>query len=217
VLVYPSSMQVSNRALQTFADGLRHHRRSLGSRWRRLPAGRQALLVLAHLTKARPTPHSQMGWSSATARSSAPTAARHSTNRPRYLPSMQPNELHEPGATGRRSRRGLAARPGRTSRRGGPAAPGRTPEGGPHVSIWSCAARSSAVTRCSRRTRAGAASCGSTSTSTATPAPGSARAIKRAGRAWSRSCCCAVAGRSGPSPPPGCVEERMYPGRRFGL
>jgi hypothetical protein len=45
VLVYPSLMQVSNRALQTLADALRHHRRSLGSRWRRLPAERQALLV----------------------------------------------------------------------------------------------------------------------------------------------------------------------------
>src|SRR4051794_28187246 len=44
-------MQVSNRALQTLADALRHHRRSLGSRWRRLPAERQALLVLAHLNK----------------------------------------------------------------------------------------------------------------------------------------------------------------------
>ena len=49
MLVYPSSMQVSNRALQTLAEALRHHRRSLGSRWRRLPAERQALLVLAHL------------------------------------------------------------------------------------------------------------------------------------------------------------------------
>src|SRR5918995_1373855 len=51
VLVYPSLMQVSNRALQTLADALRHHRRSLGSRWRRLPAEQQALLVLAHLNK----------------------------------------------------------------------------------------------------------------------------------------------------------------------
>ncbi len=52
MLVYPSSMQVSNRAaLQTLADALRHHRTILGSRWRRLPAGRQALLVLAHLNK----------------------------------------------------------------------------------------------------------------------------------------------------------------------
>ncbi len=31
--------------------GLRHRRRHIGSRWRRLSAGRQALLVLAHLRK----------------------------------------------------------------------------------------------------------------------------------------------------------------------
>src|SRR6185312_1678735 len=51
VLVYPSSMPVSNRALQVLADALRHRRTAMGSRWRRLPPGRQALLVLAHLRK----------------------------------------------------------------------------------------------------------------------------------------------------------------------
>jgi DDE superfamily endonuclease/Helix-turn-helix of DDE superfamily endonuclease len=44
-------MPVSNRALQVLADALRQRRSELGSRWRRLPAGRQALLVLAHLRK----------------------------------------------------------------------------------------------------------------------------------------------------------------------
>ena len=51
MLSYPSSMQVSNRALIVLADALRHRRTVLGSRWRRLPAGEQALLVLAHLNK----------------------------------------------------------------------------------------------------------------------------------------------------------------------
>ena len=51
VLVYPSSMPVSNRALQVLTDALRQHRTAMGSRWRRLPPGRQALLVLAHLRK----------------------------------------------------------------------------------------------------------------------------------------------------------------------
>jgi hypothetical protein len=51
VLVYPSSMPVSNRALQVLADGLRHRRSAMGSRWRRLSAGQQALLVLAYLNK----------------------------------------------------------------------------------------------------------------------------------------------------------------------
>jgi hypothetical protein len=44
-------MSVSNRALQVVADALRQRRSAMGSRGRRLPAGRQALLVLAHLTK----------------------------------------------------------------------------------------------------------------------------------------------------------------------
>ena len=51
MLVYPSSMPVSNRALQVLADALRQRRSAVGSRWRRLPAGEQALLVLAHLNK----------------------------------------------------------------------------------------------------------------------------------------------------------------------
>ena len=51
MLVYPSSMPVFNRALQILSDALRHHRRVLGSRWRWLSPGQQALLVLAHLNK----------------------------------------------------------------------------------------------------------------------------------------------------------------------
>jgi hypothetical protein len=51
VLVYPSSMPVSNRALQTLADALRHRRTVMRTRWRRLTPGEQALLVLAHLNK----------------------------------------------------------------------------------------------------------------------------------------------------------------------
>src|SRR4051794_2162428 len=44
-------MPVSNRALQVLADALRQRRSAIGSRWRRLSAGEQALLVLAHLNK----------------------------------------------------------------------------------------------------------------------------------------------------------------------
>src|SRR6476659_352904 len=44
-------MPVSNRALQVLADALRRHRTAMGSRWRRLSACEQALLVLAHLNK----------------------------------------------------------------------------------------------------------------------------------------------------------------------
>ena len=48
---YPAGMTVSNRALIMLADALRHHRSELGTRWRRLDVGAQALLVIAHLRK----------------------------------------------------------------------------------------------------------------------------------------------------------------------
>jgi hypothetical protein len=48
---YPAGMTVSNRALNMLADALRHRRRTIGTRWRRLEAGQQALLVVAHLRK----------------------------------------------------------------------------------------------------------------------------------------------------------------------
>ena len=47
MLSYPSAMSVSNRALVTLTDALRHHRSVLGTRWRRLQVGDQAQLELA--------------------------------------------------------------------------------------------------------------------------------------------------------------------------
>lgn len=44
-------MTVSTRALRLLADALRGHRRQRATRWRKLTAGRQALLVVAHLRK----------------------------------------------------------------------------------------------------------------------------------------------------------------------
>jgi DDE superfamily endonuclease/Helix-turn-helix of DDE superfamily endonuclease len=49
VLSYPSTIPVSTRTLTHLTGLLRTERTRLGSRWRRLPPGRQALLVLAHL------------------------------------------------------------------------------------------------------------------------------------------------------------------------
>ena len=51
MLSYPSGMSVSSRALQLLAGALRHRRSELRTRWRRLDAGRQALLVVAYLRK----------------------------------------------------------------------------------------------------------------------------------------------------------------------
>ncbi|MEU5047425.1 IS5 family transposase [Streptomyces griseorubiginosus] len=54
MLVYPSGVDVSNSALRFLAARLRERRRVLGTRWRRLSAGRQALLALAHLRNGQP-------------------------------------------------------------------------------------------------------------------------------------------------------------------
>ncbi|MFD9042041.1 transposase family protein [Streptomyces bottropensis] len=49
MLVYPSGIDLSSRTLGHLSGLLAGHRRRIGSRWRRLTCGRQALLVLAHL------------------------------------------------------------------------------------------------------------------------------------------------------------------------
>jgi hypothetical protein len=49
VLSYPSTITLSSRTLNYLADRIRSHRNQRRSRWRRLDAGRQALLALAHL------------------------------------------------------------------------------------------------------------------------------------------------------------------------
>ena len=49
MLSYPSGMNVSSRALGMLADALRRHRNQRATRWRKLTAGRQALLVIAYL------------------------------------------------------------------------------------------------------------------------------------------------------------------------
>jgi hypothetical protein len=48
---YPAGITVSNHALIRLSDALRHRRAAVGTRWRRLSAGEQALLVVAHLRK----------------------------------------------------------------------------------------------------------------------------------------------------------------------
>ena len=51
MLVYPSAMTVSTKALTFVAEALRVHRLRRGTRWRLLSSGRQALMLLAHLRK----------------------------------------------------------------------------------------------------------------------------------------------------------------------
>ncbi|WP_306339236.1 transposase family protein [Streptomyces sp. AS13] len=49
MLVFPSSIDLSTRTLRFLTGQLTARRREIGTRWRRLPAARQALLALAHL------------------------------------------------------------------------------------------------------------------------------------------------------------------------
>ena len=51
MISYPAGMIMSNRALIMLSDALRRRRTERGTRWRRLRAGEQALLVVAHLRK----------------------------------------------------------------------------------------------------------------------------------------------------------------------
>ncbi len=49
MLVYLAGIDLSSSTLRRVANLIAAHRRVIGSRWRRLAPGRQALLVLGHL------------------------------------------------------------------------------------------------------------------------------------------------------------------------
>lgn len=51
MLFYRAALDLSPSAREFVADLVRRHRAELGSRWRRLPPGRQALLVLVYLRR----------------------------------------------------------------------------------------------------------------------------------------------------------------------
>ena len=49
MLFYPAALPLSSQTLNYAAGVIRRHRRQIGSCWRKLSPGRQALLVLAYL------------------------------------------------------------------------------------------------------------------------------------------------------------------------
>jgi hypothetical protein len=51
MLFYPAALPLSRQTLSYTAGVIRRHRRQIGSAWRKLNPGQQALLVLAHLRK----------------------------------------------------------------------------------------------------------------------------------------------------------------------
>ena len=54
MLSYPATIPLSTRTLNQLAELIRNHRQDCRSRWRRLDAGQQALLALAHLRNGDP-------------------------------------------------------------------------------------------------------------------------------------------------------------------
>ncbi|MER5832778.1 IS5 family transposase [Streptomyces sp. NPDC002130] len=85
MLVYPSGVDVSSSALRFLAARLREHRRALGTRWRRLNAGRRALLTLAHLRNGQPYAQLAAGFGIGTT-----TAYRYITEAVNLLAALAP-------------------------------------------------------------------------------------------------------------------------------
>lgn len=85
MLVYPSGLDLSSSHLRYLARHLAAHRAVIGSRWRRLSAGRQALLVLAHLRNGHPYAQLAVGFGIGTT-----TAYRYITEAVDLLSSLAP-------------------------------------------------------------------------------------------------------------------------------
>jgi hypothetical protein len=85
VLVYPSGIDVSSSALRFLSVKLRQRRRELGTRWRRLSPGRQALLTLAHLRNGHPYAQLAAGFGIGTT-----TAYRYVTESVELLAALAP-------------------------------------------------------------------------------------------------------------------------------
>jgi hypothetical protein len=85
VLVYPSGVDVSSSALRFLSAKLRQRRQELGTRWRRLSAGRQALLTLAHLHNGHPYAQLAAGFGIGTT-----TAYRYITEAVEVLAALAP-------------------------------------------------------------------------------------------------------------------------------
>ena len=56
MLFYRAALPLSSQTLDYTAGVIRRNRRKIGSPWRKLSPGRQALLVLAYLRKEKPSP-----------------------------------------------------------------------------------------------------------------------------------------------------------------
>jgi Helix-turn-helix of DDE superfamily endonuclease len=64
---YRAALPLSSRTLNFTAGLIRRHRKPIGSRWRKLPPGKQALLVLVYLRKGETYPGLAAGFGVGTA------------------------------------------------------------------------------------------------------------------------------------------------------
>ena len=62
MLFYRAALPLSRKTLSFMAQIIRRHRKAIGSRWRRLNPGQQALLVLACLRKGETFPDLAAGF-----------------------------------------------------------------------------------------------------------------------------------------------------------
>ncbi|MEW2496123.1 transposase family protein [Streptomyces nodosus] len=86
MLVYPSGVDVSCSALRFLTQQLRRHRRTIGSRWRRLSAGRQTLLTLGPSSGGNTYTQLAAGFGVGTT-----TAYRHVTEAAELLAALAPS------------------------------------------------------------------------------------------------------------------------------
>ena len=107
MLFYRAALPLSRPTLLYVAGVIRPHRRKLGSCWRRLNPGRQALLVLAYLRKGETFADLAAGFGVSTA-----TAWRYVTKAVALLPAGQGTEAPRRLA-GREEEQARVHRPGR--------------------------------------------------------------------------------------------------------
>jgi hypothetical protein len=96
MLFYPAALPLSRQTLTYTAGIIRRHRRQIGSPWRKLNPGRQALLVLAYLRKGDTFAELAAGFGISTA-----TAWRYVTETVALLAARSPKLRQACGTPGR--------------------------------------------------------------------------------------------------------------------
>ena len=96
VLFYRAALPLSRKTLTFTAGIIRRHRRAIGSSWRKLNPGQQALLVLAYLRKGETFAELAAGFGvgTATAWPPASTTTRPPHSRPGPSPRQQPDDVN---------------------------------------------------------------------------------------------------------------------------